>query len=46
MPEIKEKDEIRWNEVGTGMNFELLCTLLKGNVIPTKTLDLGGNIHS
>ena len=45
IPEIKEKDKIRWKEVGTRMNFKLLCIFLKENAIPTKTLNLMGNKH-
>ena len=46
MPEIREENEIKWNEKGTGENFRLLCILLKGNAIRTKTLNLFGNNHS
>ena len=42
MPEIREEDKILWNEKGAGENFRLLCTLLKGNAIPTKLLNLDG----
>ena len=42
MPEIKEKDKIRWNKKGAGQNFRLLCTLLKENAVPMKTLIIHG----
>ena len=41
--ELKTNCEIRWSEEGTGDNFILLCELLKGNAISTKTLDLFGD---
>ncbi len=40
MPELKTKEEIEWCEEGAGENLRMLCELLKGNAIPTKTLDL------
>ena len=40
MPELKTEDEIRWDEEEAGENFRLLCKLFKGNVIPTKKLDV------
>ena len=43
MPELKTKEELYWNEKGTGENLRLLCELLKGNAIPTKTLNLTGD---
>ena len=44
MPEIREENEIKWKK-GTGESFRLLCTLLKGNAIRTKTLNLYSNNH-
>ena len=41
-PELKTETEVRWKG-GEGPNFEMLCELLKGNAIPTKNLDLGGD---
>ena len=39
-PELRDETEVRWSEKGAGENFAMLCELLKGNAIPTKTLDL------
>ena len=44
MPELKTKNEIQWKEEGAGENLRLLCVLLEGNAVPTKTLDLGKKI--
>ena len=38
MPELKTEERIEWRETGAGENLRLLCTLLKGNFIPTKKL--------
>ena len=43
MPELKTEEEIYWRENGAGETFKLLCTLLKGNAIPTKALNLWCN---
>ena len=39
-PDLKTKTEYTWSKKGAGPNFVMLCELLKGNAIPTKTLDL------
>ncbi len=39
MPELKSKEIIIWKENGAGENLRSLCTLLKENAIPTKTLN-------
>ncbi len=43
MPELKTEEEIGWGEKGAGEILRLLCTLLRANAIPTKTLDLCGD---
>ena len=40
MPQLKTNEEVKWEEKGAGKNFECLCFLLRGNVIPTKSLDI------
>ena len=40
MPELRTNDYISWNKEGVGENFRMLCILLKGNAIPTQSLDL------
>ncbi len=42
MPELKTKNEIRWEEEGVGKNFRILCELLKRNAIPAKIMNLNG----
>ena len=42
-PELRNKTEVGWSEKGAGENFAMLCELLKGNAIPTKTLNLNGD---
>ena len=39
MPELRTNNYINWNKDGFGENFRLLCILLKGNAIKTKTFD-------
>ena len=43
IPRLKTNDVVQWREKGTGCLFGLLCELLKGNAIPTKTLNLDGD---
>ena len=45
MPDLKRKDDIIWNEEGTGKNFISLCALLKGNEIRASKLDLSSVNH-
>ena len=40
MPQLKTKEVITWTEKGVGENFRALCTVLEGNLTPTKELDL------
>ncbi len=44
MPKLKTKEVITWKEVGAGENLRVLCTLLKENAIPTKTLIFWCNV--
>ena len=43
MPYLKTYCEITWTEEETRDIFMLLCELLKGNAIPTKTLNLSSD---
>ena len=43
IPELKKNNLVEWKEEGGGKTFMLLCELLKGNAIPTKGLNLGGD---
>ena len=43
IPDLKTDCEVVWGEEGTGKNFMLLCELLKGNAIPSKSLNLSGD---
>ena len=38
MPELKTQTEVEWKEIGAGEKLRALSMLLKGNVIPTKSL--------
>ena len=44
-PELISKTEILWSDRGAGSNFAMLCELLKANSIPTRLLDLRGDIE-
>ena len=43
MPKLKTDNVFEWREEGVRDKFILLCELLKGNAIPTKALNLGGD---
>ena len=42
-PKLKPEEELRWKEEGAGEKLRMLCELLKGNAIPTKSLNLVGD---
>ena len=42
MPQLQTDETINWEEKGAGENLRLLCSLLKVNETPTKTLNLFG----
>ena len=43
MPELITTSRFEWRENGTGDNFKLLCSVLKGNAIPIKMLNLNSD---
>ena len=39
-PKLKTETEVGWGESGSEGNFDMLCEMLKENLLPTQSLDL------